>query len=150
MLGTQPSPPSGSGTAGEALARDDGAQEIASTMALGAMACSVDQISAAIELHRLGWVGFERLPVQKQEFPPSDHAADVEIEWELVLKRLAFHRRQRFEIGEEIAHLLHLHALVGGVGENRIVVPAAGRGSLPHGGDEVRFAPAADAVVAVR
>src|SRR5262249_38295801 len=59
-------------------------------------------------------------------------------------------RRKGMEEGEEVAHVPQPHALVGGVGEGRIVMAAAGRGALPHGADETPLAPAADAVVAVR
>ena len=62
---------------------------------------------------------------------------------------LALHRRQRFQIGEQVAHVVEPHALVGRVGKRRIVVTAVRRGALQHRGDEIRLAPFADAVVAI-
>src|SRR5262245_51626048 len=114
------------------------------------MARTVDEISAAIPRRRLGRVGLELLPVEKEEFPASEHTADLEMERQIVAARLALRRRQCLEVGEEIAHFLEPHALVRRVGKNRIVMAAVGRGALPHGGDEIRLAPAADAVIAVR
>src|SRR5262249_60609606 len=111
------------------------------------MAWCVDQIGAAIELRRLGRVWLELLAVQKKEFPHCKHAADLEIEWGVVLGRLALYRRQRLEIGKKIAHVLNLHALGGGVGENRIVVAGVGGGGPSHGGGEGCFASGAEATV---
>src|SRR5262252_10553688 len=138
------------GAAGKALALDDAAEEVARAVALRAMARAVDQISAAIPRRRFGGVGLELLAVEEKKFPASEHRAELEIERQVVVARLALHRRQRLEIGKQIAHVLEPHALVRGVGKGRIVMTAVGRGPLPHGGDEIRLAPAADAVSAVR
>src|SRR5262249_21092228 len=83
------------GPAGKALARDGAAEAIAGAVALRAMARTVDEISAAIPRPRLGRVGLELLPVEKQEFPASEHMADLKMEREVVAARLALHRRQR-------------------------------------------------------
>src|SRR5262249_6420180 len=123
---------------------------IARAVALRAMARAVDQVSAAIPLRRLGCVGPELLTIEKKKLPSSEHAADLEMERQGVVAHLALHRRQPLEVGGQGGHGLQAPALVGGVGESRIVMAAVGRGALPHGGDEIRLAPAADAVVAVR
>src|SRR5262249_58791173 len=99
-----------------------------------AMARAVDQVSAAIPLRRLGCVGPELLTVEKKKLPASEHAADLEMERQVVVAHLALHRRQRLEVGEEVAHVLPPHALVGGGGEGRVVMAAVGRGGPPHGG----------------
>src|SRR5262249_38719952 len=125
------------GPAGKALARDDAAEAIAGAVALRAMARTVDEISAAIPRPRLGRVGLELLPVEKQDFPASEHMADRKREREVVAARLALPRRQRLKVGEEVAHVLEPHALIRRVGKNRIVMAAVGRGALPHGGDEI-------------
>src|SRR5262249_57360436 len=143
-VGTHPLAAFRIGTADEALAGDDRAESIARAVTLGAMAWSIDEIRAAIPLVRLGGIGLEPLPVEKKEFPAAEHAADLEIERQVVLARLAFHRRQRLEIGKKIAHVFHLHALVGGVGEKRIVVAAVGGGGPSRGGGEVWFTHAAE------
>jgi len=49
---------------------------------------------------------------------------------QVVVAHLAPHRRQGFQIGEQVAYVVELHALVGGVGKDRIVVAAVGRGAL--------------------
>src|SRR5262249_22147920 len=136
-------------TAGEPLADDDAAEGIAGAMALGAMTGAVDQIGAAIFLRRFGGIRLELAAIEKKEFPASEQATDLEIEWQVVVARLAFDRRQRLEIGEEIAHVFHLHALIRRIGKSRIVLAAVGRGAHPHGGEEIRLAPVADAVRAV-
>ena len=65
---------------------------------------------------------------------------------QVVIPHLALLRRQRFEIRKQVAHVFELHLLVRRVGKDRIVMAAVGRRALPHGGDEVRLAPGADAV----
>src|SRR5262249_48854710 len=94
------------GPAGKALARDDAAEAIAGAVALRAMARTVDEISAAIPRCWLGRVGLELLPVEKKKFPASEHAADLEMERQVVVARLALHRRQCLEVGEDVAHVL--------------------------------------------
>src|SRR5207248_98666 len=136
-------------TAGEPLADDDAAEGVAGAVALGAVTGAVDQIGATIFLRRFGGIRLELPAVEIKEFPASEQAADFEIERQVVVARLALDRRQRLEIGEEIAHVFHLHALVRRIGKSRIVVAAVGRGALPHGGEEIRLAPVAEAVLAV-
>src|SRR5262249_57708327 len=126
---------------GKARARDEAAEAIAGAVALRAMARTVDEISTAIPRRRLGRVGLELLPVEKKKFPASEHAADLVMERQVVAARLALHRRQCLEVGEEIAHVLEPHALVRRGGENRIVKAARGRGGLSHGGDGNGVAP---------
>src|SRR5262249_34139657 len=137
------------GTAGKTLTCDDAAEEVARAVALRAMARAIDQISAAIPRRRLERVGLKLLTVEKKKFPASEHGAKLEIERKVVITHLALHRRQRLEIGKQVAHVLQPHALVRGVRKGRIVMAAVVRGALPHGGDEIRLAPIADAVVAV-
>src|SRR5262249_17401366 len=136
-------------TAGEALAGDDAAETVARTVALRAMAWAVHQIGAGIHLCRLGGIGMELPAVEKKEFPAPEQAADLEIERQVVVARLALDRRQRLEKGEEIAHVFHLHVLVRRVRKRRIVMAAVRRGALPHGSKEIRLAPVADTVLAV-
>ena len=62
----------------------------------------------------------------------------------------ARHRRQGFEIGKQIADVIKLDVLVGGVGKRRIEIGAARRRSLPQRSDEIRLAPAADPIFGVR
>ena len=64
-------------TAGEALARNDGAETVAGTVALGTMTRAVDQIGAAIYLRRLRGIGLELSAVKIKEFPASQQAADL-------------------------------------------------------------------------
>src|SRR5262249_60228811 len=109
-VGTPPVPACGGGPAGKALARDDTVEAIAGAVALRAMARTVDEISAAIPQRRLGRVGLELLPVEKEEFPASEHAADLEMERQVVAARPSFHRRRSLEGGEEIAHTLATRA----------------------------------------
>ena len=87
MFGIQPSP-SGVGTAGEALACDDAAKEIARRMTFGAVARPVDQIGAAIPRRVLVGSGCERLAVEEQEFPAAERAADVERKRHVVVATL--------------------------------------------------------------
>ena len=79
-------------TAGEALARNDGAETVAGTVALGTMTRAVDQIGTAIYLRRLRWIGLELPAVKIKEFPASQQAADLEIERQLMVARLALDR----------------------------------------------------------
>ena len=94
------------GTAGKALACNDAAEKIARAVAFGAMAETVDEIGAAIPLRRARLVGNEQPAVEEQQFPDADIAADVERERQVVIAHLAGDRRQRFQIGEEIADIL--------------------------------------------
>src|SRR5262249_59760015 len=137
-------------TAGEALADDDAAEGVAGAMALGAMTGAVDKIGAAMFLGRLGGIRLGLPAVEIKEFPASEQAADLEIERQVVVARLAFDWRQRLEIGEEIAHVFHLHALIRRIGKSRIVMAAVGRGGLPHGGGENPLPPGADSRLASR
>ena len=148
MFGIQ-SLPSGDGAAGEALAAHDAAQQVARRVALRAMARPVDQIGAAIPLRILRCIGPERLAVEEQQLPAAQRAADVERERHVVVAHPALHRRQRLEIGEQVAQILVLHALVRRVGKRGKIMPPVRRGSLHHRGDELRLVPLADAVVLV-
>src|ERR1041384_8507078 len=67
-----------------------------------------------------------------------------------MLRRAAAHRRQGFQISEQIAQIVESHALIGGVRKSRIKMLAAGRGAFGHSGDEIRLAPGADAILTVR
>src|SRR5262249_15247582 len=89
------------------------------------------------------------LAVEEQELPAAELAPDVERESDVVVAHLALHRRQRLEVGEQVAQVLELHALVGRIGKRRIVMASVGRGALPHGGEKSVPAPAADAVLPV-
>ena len=62
---------------------------------------------------------------------------------------LALHRRQRLEMGEQVAHVGHAHALVRAIWERRIIMLAAGAGALGHRGHELRLAPRPDAVLGI-
>ena len=72
-------------------------------MAFGAVAGPVDQIGAAIPGRALRGIGLERLAVEEQEFPAAERAADVEWKRHIVRLRLLLHRRQRLQIGEQVA-----------------------------------------------
>ena len=137
------------GPAGKALRRDDTAERIARRMAFGAMAGAVHQIGAAIPLRGFRCVGLERLAVEEQKLPAAERAPHVEGKRHVVVAHAALHGRQRLDVGEQVAHVLGAHALVGGVGKRREVVAAVRRRALQHRGDEVRLAPFADAVVRV-
>src|SRR5262245_19399432 len=67
----------GGGAAGEALALDDAAEEVARAVAFGAVAGAVDQIGAAIPGGGFARVGLERRGVEEQQFPHTGGAADV-------------------------------------------------------------------------
>ena len=56
------------------------------------------------------------------------------------------HRRQGIEERLEIEQIFDAHALVGGIGEGRVEVAAAGRDAELHGVDEIEVRPAADAI----
>src|SRR5262249_34014679 len=103
---------------------NDGAEEIARAVALRAMAKSVDEIGAAIPRRRMPGICSKWLAVQKQPFPDSDRTANVERKWQLMGAHSPLHRRERHEVGEEIADVLYLRALIGGVGKRRIVMRA--------------------------
>ena len=107
---------------------------------------TVDEIGAAIPRRRMRGVRRERLAVHEQPFPDADIAADVEWKRHVVIARLARHRRQRLQVGKEIADVLDLRMLVGRVGKGREIMLAVRRGPLEHRGDEIGLAPAADAV----
>ena len=118
-------------------------------MTLGAMARPIDQIGAAIPGRALGGFRLERLAVEEQELPAAERTADIERKRHVVGLRLRLYRRQRFQIGEQVAHVVELHALIGRVGQRRKQVLAVRRGALHHGGDEIRLAPLPDAVIRV-
>ena len=141
--------PSGARPASEALAFDDSAEEIARAVTFGAMAGPVHQVGATVPLRRLRRIGRKGPVVKEEELPHADQAAEVEGEHEVVPAHPARHRRQGFQIGEQVAHVGERHVLIGGVGKSGEEVLAPGRGSLPERGDEIRFAPLADAVAGV-
>src|SRR4051794_28477930 len=114
------------------------------------MAETVDEIGAAIPLRRAARVRHERLAVQKQKFPSAERAADVERKRHVMAGRLAVHRRQRLQIGEEVPDILDLRVLVGGVGKRRKIMDARRRRALEYGGDEIAFAPSPDTVLRIR
>src|SRR5262245_8306675 len=119
-------------------------------MAFGTVARSVDEVSAAIPLRGLGRIGDERLAVEKQQLPETDGAANVEWKRHIVVADFSGHRRQSFQVGEEIAQVVKIHALIRSVGKSRKQVLASGRSSPDHGGHELRLAPGANAVAPVR
>ena len=63
-----------------------------------------------------------------------------------MVAHLAGHRRQRLQIGKEVADVLDLGMLIGRVGKRREIMRARRRGPLEHGGDEFGLAPSPDAV----
>ena len=67
-----------------------------------------------------------------------------------MIAHAALDGRQRFEKREQVAQIVVAHMLIGRVGKRRIKMFAVRRDALGHGGDELRFAPAADAVLPVR
>ena len=91
-------------------------------------------------------LGHEGPAVHEQPFPDPDVAADIEWERHVVIARLAGHRRQRLQVGEQIAHVFDLRMLVGRVGKGRKIMRAVGRSPLQHRAHEFRLAPPADAV----
>ena len=137
------------GPARKSLRGDDAAEEIPRAVAFRAMAKTVHEIGAAIPLRRMRGIGAERLAVHEQEFPHADIAADVERKRHVVVARFARDRRQRLQIGEEVAHVFELCVLVRRVGKGGKVVQAVRRGPLHDGGDEIGLAPAPDAVIRI-
>src|SRR5206468_12232173 len=85
-----------------------------------------------------------RLAVRKQPFPDADIAADIEWKRHVVVAQLAGHRRQRLQVGEEIADVLNRRMLVGRIWKGREIMLAVRRRPLEHRGDEIRLAPPAD------
>src|SRR3984885_10288587 len=73
--------------AGKALALDDGAKRVARAVAFGAMARTVDQISASVPLRRLRRVRHERAAMEVQKLPQADQPANVERKPDLVAVR---------------------------------------------------------------
>src|SRR3954470_7176692 len=67
-----------------------------------------------------------------------------------MVRRTAPHRGPRFQIGEQVAYVVERHALIRRVGKGGIEMLAGRRRALAHGSDEVRLAPGADTVFAVR
>ena len=63
-----------------------------------------------------------------------------------MIARLAGHRRERLQVGKEIAHVLDLRMLVGRIWKGREIMRAVRRGPLEHRRHEIRLAPPADAV----
>src|SRR5581483_10389561 len=98
----------------------DGAEKVARRMTLGTVAGSVHQIGAPVPVVGLLRVGLKRQAVQEQQLPDADQAADVERKGQLMLGGAALNRRQRLEIGKQVAQVIGAHALVGRVGERRI------------------------------
>ena len=87
--------------------------------------------------------------MQEQKLPAADQPALVERKRQIVPAHFARHRRQGFKISKQIAHVVELHVLVGRIGKRRIEIGAVRRRALPQRGDEIRLAPAADAVIGV-
>ena len=84
-------------------------------MAFAAMAGAFDQIAAGKHrLRRACGKREHRLIAQIKQLPQADAAADVEGEAELVTRRLALHRRQRFQEGIEVGDVGGLHPCIGG------------------------------------
>ena len=61
-------------------------------------------------------------------------------------RALAGHRRQRLQVGKEVADVLDRRMLVGRIGKGREIMPAVRRSPLEHRRHEIRFAPPADTV----
>ena len=112
------------------------------------MAGPVDQIGAAIPVRALlagsGWNG---LPSRNRNFQPPSVRRILNGNGTSWRAPMRLHRRQRFQIGEQVAHVVELHALIGRIGKRREEMLAVRRGALHHGGDEIRLAPLPDAVV---
>src|ERR1700727_1307428 len=89
--------------AGKALALDDGAKRVARAVAFGAMARTVDQISASVPLRRLRRVRHERAAMEVQKLPQSDQPRNVERKPDLVAVRAPGDRRPRLQISNTIA-----------------------------------------------
>ncbi len=134
------------GGAGEAAGLDDAAHRIARGMAFGAMARAFDQIAAAIPLRVMRRIGGIFLVVHVEEFPTAQQATDVEGKADLVRLVGGGVVRQRLDVGEHVAHILHMHALVRGVGQRRIEMLAMDADAALHGVDELQLGPVADAV----
>src|SRR2546423_14205225 len=66
-----------------------------------------------------------------------------------MVAHLALNRRQRLQIGKEIAHVAEGHFLVGWIWKSREIVPPIRRRPFVHRGDELLFVPGADAVLRV-
>ncbi|MGY3650776.1 hypothetical protein ACVWW2_006067 [Bradyrhizobium sp. LM4.3] len=63
-----------------------------------------------------------------------------------MVAHLACNGRQRFQIGEEIEHVLAPGMLIGRVGKGRKIMLSVGRDPVHHRVDEFSVAPFADAV----
>ena len=81
-------------------------------MTLSAVPWTIDQIGATIPLRRLRRIGLKWLAVKKQQLPAAKRAADIERERQIVVTNLSRHRRQRFQIGEQVAQIVKAHALI--------------------------------------
>ena len=91
------------GSTCEALRGDDAAEKIARAVTLRAMAQAVDEIGAAIPPRRSRRVRPEGPVVHEQQFPDPDIAPDVERKRHVMIAHFAGNRRQRLQIGKEVA-----------------------------------------------
>ena len=67
----------------------------------------------------------------------------------VVIAHLAGHGLERLQVGEQVADVLDLRALVGRVGKGRKIMRAGWRGALDQGGDEIGLGPVPDTVSAI-
>ena len=134
------------GSAGKALRGDDAAKEISRAVTFRAMTEAVDQIGAAIPPRRTRRIRHKGLAVHEQQFPDSDVAPDIERKRHVVIAHLAGDRRERFQVGEEVADVFNFGMRVGRIGKSRKIVSASRRNASCHRIDEIRLGPSPDAI----
>src|SRR5205823_5428069 len=109
------------------------AEEIARAVTFRAMPGSIDEVGASIPLRALRGVRFEHASIEEKKFPGAQDAAETENRRQIMRTRFAAHRCQGLDEGEQVAHVIETHVLVGRVGKCRIIVASVGSSSLPQG-----------------
>ena len=123
MFGTQPLPSASGPPANRALLMSR--PEVARAVAFRAVPRPLDEIGTPIELALSRRSGAKVLPSRYSSFHSAEAAADVEGKASSCGIGRCRLGRQRLEEGEEVAHVVKRHALVGRVGEGRIEMLAA-------------------------
>src|SRR5580692_4644010 len=68
-------------------------------------------------LRGLPGIGRKRLVVEEEQFPAADEPANIEWKPDAVIAYPARYWRQRLDIGEQVAEILHLGSLIGAIWE---------------------------------
>ncbi len=132
--------------AGKTPRGDDAAKKVTRAVALGAMAEAVDQIGTSVPLSRVRDIRHERLAIHEQQFPDPDIAPDIEGKRHVMIAHLAGQRRQRFQVGEQVADVLDFRMLVRRIGKGREVMKSGRRNPFGYRVDEFSLGPAPDAI----